>query len=1414
MNMIKGQLTNPQTKRFAGYTVQGFFTDKQGDIRAVQAVCESDGQFELPLSPQLTDKATLALQALAPGGLVVGSYSLNAKSWKEPLSLPVTQAVPVRVQSGNLPLAGRLHITGRALNPDGQGVPVGTAVFLGVSAQAPADAAQPATTLNIVGTVSTLADGYFSLDVPQLPLANTNTRAYAVIADQPAVPVPLEGGQWPQRLVLMAQEPVTQGTPSLSGVPRALNHDDFTSDSTLFNEDRGGRCMTLTTPNRALEEVPFYAVVRTSQPAIRGVVVSDSASAGDNKHHEALQASLKALDDLTEKDIEKEYKTLLSVQPNVHLGVQPGVQPMLLRSNVSTTGSNNLPSNAPAGLNAAASFSASDVAHLNLLGNGVTPFMPVNDTIKPLAAAKFTDGRVLGKVLQGIRGDKGWAEVGTQALDAAAKEMSRLLRAAQSQGAQRVELDADTSIDWDDTPTLYQATEVAHGHLLTYKQVWRADGYSLGDLLYSLPLAPGQKKYISTLDWDRQETAIRLADRNATEDFAAGLQRDRDISETINTALQESMHASANAHTEAFGGGLGVFIGPIVIGGGGGYANAGADAHQYSARDVAAQSLQSIRDRTVQAASMVRSQRITVVQSARQGESLRAQTDVVANYNHCHAMTVEYFEVLRHFRVDVELAQVQECLFIPLDIGDFDGAKALRWKQELRTYLPRALKPTLDALERQQTQWVHADVPANRYADETLRWFDGELQIRFDFPFPLDHEDGTYDSASWAPYATLLQPRQTEALWRSYIATVPAAQRAATWQQRVAPIIARALSSRLKVQLLNAQQGVIQSIPIDPTMVGTYRPDAAVLVSLRPSSVTPLSVTRDQVRYVRLSLDPQFNGSNWTLPDSARIQVQSATLRYRTDHLNHHFVNSRRVDNDINLFDDVLIATPLDKTERRNPKDEDRKAANRLLTHLNEHVERYHRGIWLSMHPNRRYLLIDGLICPHAQGRSVASVVENRLIGIVGNCLVMPVAPGVQLDPSYVLTEGAALRDRYAGHSVPPFRISVPTKGVFAEAILGDCNACEPKDDSRFWRWEEAKIPDNPPAIGDMDLSSRRGTPPTLTADSFDTPIVKLQDAPGAPNATALGSALSLIGTPNLFKDMTGVTLNTENAAKAFNAALDTAQFFGEQAATIAKQRYLNQEMDRNVNRIQKAQQSGLISEAQAQELTENLFRGATGQPQRPASAPTTPSEHPAVQSLIQRAAQSENGRVAIRNAAGRVEINNGVQVGGDAYSISPTITPIAQPTNMVCWAACGTMLLSWKDRQAYDIPTAMQHVGPIWQQRFSANEGLTLAQMQAFNTAVGLSGEAPMCYEPRAILRMLQAHGPLLVIGDDGVDNNLVTHALIVTGITGASSVDNCMVTLVDPATGTRRDLSYMDFSGSMEATDPVTLGMGIYHF
>ena len=116
-------------------------------------------------------------------------------------------------------------------------------------------------------------------------------------------------------------------------------------------------------------------------------------------------------------------------------------------------------------------------------------------------------------------------------------DLQRLLGTVVARPPGRRRLDADNVIDWDDDPTIYQAVTIAHGHLLRFKQEWVADGYSMGNLLYSLPLAPGQKKQIAVVDWERKETTTRDEFRESRDSLEAMVDRDRDISEIVSGTL-------------------------------------------------------------------------------------------------------------------------------------------------------------------------------------------------------------------------------------------------------------------------------------------------------------------------------------------------------------------------------------------------------------------------------------------------------------------------------------------------------------------------------------------------------------------------------------------------------------------------------------------------------------------------------------------------------------------------------------------------------------------------------------------------------------------------------------------------------------------------------------------------------------
>ena len=110
-----------------------------------------------------------------------------------------------------------------------------------------------------------------------------------------------------------------------------------------------------------------------------------------------------------------------------------------------------------------------------------------------------------------------------------------------------------------------------------------------------------------------------------------------------------------------------------------------------------------------------------------------------------------------------------------------------------------------------------------------------------------------------------------------------------------------------------------------------------------------------------------------------------------------------------------------------------------------------------------------------------------------------------------------------------------------------------------------------------------------------------------APDPTGLGAALTALGTNNIFRDLTGLALNQQNAADALKTSLSAAQGFATKAGALAQQRFLNQELDRSLGHIKAARDKQLISNDQASAISESALRGAIARPARRPRAPSSP---------------------------------------------------------------------------------------------------------------------------------------------------------------------------------------------------------------
>ncbi len=755
----------------------------------------------------------------------------------------------------------------------------------------------------------------------------------------------------------------------------------------------------------------------------------------------------------------------------------------------------------------------------------------------------------------------------------------------------RTQLNSSNLVDWDDDPTVFENTSIGLGHILTFKQVWKSDGYSIGDVEGSVVLQPMQIKQVATLDWTRKDVASRTEDLSNIEEIRNTVSRDSDTQEIISAAFSEDITANSQASSKSRGGSIGGSlaggIGGAIFGISGGYQSnsqsSKTSSAQNSGRNLASNALQSLRDKIQQSAASVRSQRSTVIQTVSQSESATATTEIIANYNRRHALTTMWFSINRHFVIEQELADVQECLFFPMPMTVFDEEKIFRWRDVLKNSLiDKSHLPAFEAIDRIVNKYEGINFPNKRYCDESVDYIEGEFTISFEIPRIPDPDELELEAAKnsneqdrierainrrndvlislFNPFYYLLRrsfSRPKDA-YLNKLQNEIKEKRDFTYEKEIVPVMVNSIVGDYLKLYRNHSRGS-KALKADFTLVDKY--DS--LVTLRNDytgrgqyrystpkgrplrirfTVSDFSeISRADIKnlFLGLKLDDDLIRINSPdeealpspgLPDGVRIIVHSANIRYTTQFGTYKLYGNRDIKNDLKYNDDdgaKMETTKMSFIEVQNPKYEDKRKSAMLINHLNQHLEFYHRMIWMNMDTSRLFRLMDGYIAPNSNGRSVASVVESHPIGVIGNNIILKVVPGANLDPFHKINEsnGITLFDHYKPERPsPPFRITTKNPGLYGESILGKCESAETIDDSKLWKYEDLKIPYLPSDIQPIGLDSRYQNPGNLQAKDFAQPMINMQTlTPDSLKDSALKEALSLLGKGDSFRDATGL---------------------------------------------------------------------------------------------------------------------------------------------------------------------------------------------------------------------------------------------------------------------------------------------------
>ena len=222
------------------------------------------------------------------------------------------------------------------------------------------------------------------------------------------------------------------------------------------------------------------------------------------------------------------------------------------------------------------------------------------------------------------------------------------------------------------------ASTLGIGYALNMHQAWVPDGFALGNLLYSLVLAPGEEQRLIVREHKEDYTVSD--DANAIDrihDSYSNSQVDNETAAFNNAVSRYSSAHSDSAYSSratSFGKtkitifhGIGASSSATSINSGSSFANS-SQRDSYDEASHAAQSFQtSIKTESERIASANR----TSIRVATSEESEAVSSRIVANHNHSHVMTVQYWEVARRYRLETCIDGIELLLFVPLELIRF-----------------------------------------------------------------------------------------------------------------------------------------------------------------------------------------------------------------------------------------------------------------------------------------------------------------------------------------------------------------------------------------------------------------------------------------------------------------------------------------------------------------------------------------------------------------------------------------------------------------------------------------------------------------------------------------------------------------------------------------------------------------------
>jgi hypothetical protein len=707
--------------------------------------------------------------------------------------------------------------------------------------------------------------------------------------------------------------------------------------------------------------------------------------------------------------------------------------------------------------------------------------------------------------------------------------------------------------------------KIAVGAQLTFSQSWYAQGITLGHMLHSLALAPGEATRIAVVDWSRRTRASSTESISESEQLDSATSHARAISEVQEAVAGEfqqggsTSQSSSNSSSSSFSaaGGTGLFSAfvDINISGGGQSANTRAQASSngwsLGTRSVNSQMAQDVNDRTEQHSTSVRNRRATAVREVSQSEHEKVSTRIVANYNHMHALTIQYYEVVQIYRVAAQLHRADRCLFIPLELFTFEGSDALDIVGRFRGALINvALTKRIRSLLIDDTTAVEVkpvlDVKVPSIIPDLTPIFELEsTNSLITATAFLKREKMEKIDPEIAAATEILKANVAKNM-----ATLSSVKPSYAWKSRDIAHISNLISRPI----------------LRPDSDNLFFPDDAEIVGISFEDIQVKSIRLD-----RSGLDTPDN--TFAIPiDSARLDISQGIRLIDVEAIylakanessssGKMIIQASYFGRRFNLPAIPVVLSPGMQMQKVATFESDQADRQReLLSHLKANHVYYSQAIFRALDTPTIVMILSQY---NWNGRPLSDQVEPKPISVTGNYLVLraPVEnqdfSGVVIDQEEPMSWEKLLETRGIKLGESNGRlIPIPTTGVFAEAVLGRSNSAEKLDITRYWNWQDSPIPLQPTEIAPISMGSR-GQAEDLKPGQLGQPVLNIVNPTALPEPAGLGAVLNAVANGKMFNDMSGLSgtqgLVQSGMAGTLQAATDAGLLASENMRTSAQ---------------------------------------------------------------------------------------------------------------------------------------------------------------------------------------------------------------------------------------------------------------------